>query len=223
MNKLLAVYQAIIGYFHSTAFAACCQRTVSLAIVAQKLLDHVRTADFLAPLLLRLYLAPIFWMAGSKKLLSFGNTVEWFGNTDWGLGLPLPGLLACLVVSGEVLGALFLLFGFAVRWISMPLMASMAVAAFTVHWKNGWLAIASGSGVFSTDRTMAAVQQLQKAKEILGQYGDLAELTRYGDLVMLNNGIEFAVTYFIMLLILLFMGCGRYVSVDYWLRRRYLS
>lgn len=223
MNKLLAAYQAIVGYFHSPAFVACCQRSAPLAIAAQKMLDHIRAADFLAPLLLRLYLVPIFWMAGTKKLLNFGNTVEWFGNADWGLGLPLPGLLAFLVTSGEVFGALFLLFGFAVRWISLPLMATMVMAAVAVHWKNGWLAIASSGDLFSTDRTMAAVAQLQKAKEILTQYGDMAELSRYGDLVMLNNGIEFAATYFIMLLVLLFMGGGRYVSVDYWLRKRYIG
>jgi len=33
----------------------------------QTLLDRTRQADFLAPLLLRLYLAPIFWMAGTSK------------------------------------------------------------------------------------------------------------------------------------------------------------
>jgi len=37
----------------------------------------------------------------------------------------------------------------------------------------------------------------------------------------LNNGIEFAATYFIMLLALFFTGAGRYASVDYWVRRKY--
>lgn len=222
MNKFLVVYQAIIGFFRSPACAACRQWLVRLAIAGQKLLDCFRLADFLAPLMIRCYLAPVLWMAGSKKLLNFSNTVEWFGNADWGLALPVPGLLAFLVTSGEILGALCLLLGFAVRWVSIPLMATMVVAALTVHWKNGWLAISSAGGLFATERTEAAAAQLQKAKEILQQYGDWAELTRYGDLVMLNNGIEFAVTYFMLLLVLLFMGGGRYVSVDYWLRRRYM-
>lgn len=222
MNKLPGIYHALTGYCHSPAFAARRQQAVRLAVAAQKLLDHLRAADFLPPLLLRFYLAPIFWMAGSKKLLSFGNTVEWFGNAEWGLGLPMPGLLAFFVVGGELLGAVFLLGGFAVRWISIPLMATMAVAAATVHWRNGWLAIASAAGPFATERTTAAAAQLQKAKDILQQYGDYADLTRYGDIVVLNNGIEFAATYFVMLLALLFMGGGRYVSVDYWLRRHYL-
>jgi hypothetical protein len=38
---------------------------------------------------------------------------------------------------------------------------------------------------------------------------------------LLNNGIEFAATYFIMLLALFFIGAGRYLSVDFWLARRF--
>ena len=52
----------------------------------QILLDRTRKADFLAPLLLRLYLAPIFWMAGMGKFNSFEDTAAWFGNSEWGLG-----------------------------------------------------------------------------------------------------------------------------------------
>jgi hypothetical protein len=33
----------------------------------------------------------------------------------------------------------------------------------------------------------------------------------------LNNGIEFGVTYFIMLLSLFFTGAGKVVSADYWI------
>ena len=39
---------------------------------------------------------------------------------------------------------------------------------------------------------------------------------------MLNNGIEFAATYFVMLLVLFFIGAGRYASIDYWLRKRFM-
>ncbi len=38
--------------------------------------------------------------------------------------------------------------------------------------------------------------------------------------MVLNNGVEFAATYFIMLLVLFFIGGGRYLSVDYWIARR---
>jgi len=40
--------------------------------------------------------------------------------------------------------------------------------------------------------------------------------------VILNNGIEFAATYFIMLLALFFIGAGRYFSMDYWIRRGFM-
>ena len=37
----------------------------------QALLDHSRHLDFLAPLALRLYLAPMFFSAGLNKALAF--------------------------------------------------------------------------------------------------------------------------------------------------------
>jgi len=43
----------------------------------------------------------------------------------------------------------------------------MIVAAVTVHLPNGWLAIAEGGGLFATERTMGAIQRLDRAKEIL--------------------------------------------------------
>jgi uncharacterized membrane protein YphA (DoxX/SURF4 family) len=76
------------------------------------------------------------------------STIAWFGNPDWGLGLPWPALLAWLATLTEAVGAILLLIGFGVRWISIPLMVTMLVAGLTVHWQNGWLAIATGSGLF---------------------------------------------------------------------------
>ncbi len=185
--------------------------------------DKVKVLDFLAPLLLRLYLAPVFWMAGTRKFANFTETAEWFGNAETGLGLPVPYVLVFLVALIETLGALFLLFGFATRLISLPLMVIMLVAGFTAHLQNGWLAIATGEGLFANQRTTGAIERLERAKEILQSQADYAWLTEHGNLVMLNNGIEFAATYFVMLLTLFFLGGGRYVSSDYWLVRRYFS
>lgn len=42
-------------------------KTVFLRL--QHALDVTRRADFLAPLALRLYLAPVFWMAGMLALM----------------------------------------------------------------------------------------------------------------------------------------------------------
>jgi len=196
---------------------------IGIANKLQDLLDGFRFFDFLGPLALRLYLVPVFWMAGTKKLADIDSIVAWFGNPDWGLGLPFPTFMAYAATYTEVLGAIFLLFGFAVRWISVPLMATMVVAAVTVHLENGWLAIAEGSGLFATDRTQGAVERLNQAKEILNEHGDYAWLTEQGNYVVLNNGIEFATTYFIMLLALFFIGGGRFISVDYWIARRFRS
>jgi uncharacterized membrane protein YphA (DoxX/SURF4 family) len=195
----------------------------------QDILDALRRIDFIAPLALRLYLAPVFWVAGTNKVAGFGNTVAWFGNPDWGLGLPYPTLMAVLATGTEVVGALFLLFGFAVRWISVPLMVTMLVAIFSVHIQNGWQAIADSGSAFASARlgpfqfedAGAAVERLDKAKELLREHGDYAWLTEAGNFVVLNNGIEFAATYFVMLLALFFIGAGRFVSADDWIARRW--
>ncbi len=187
---------------------------------AKRLLDTTLAIDFLGPLALRLYLFPIFWMAGTKKLDSFQSTVDWFGNPDWGLGLPFPYLLAGLATWTEIIGALCLLIGFAVRWISIPLMVTMIVAMVTVHWANGWLAIAEGAGPFATERTIGGIERLNRAKSILQEHGNYDWLTENGSIGVLNNGIEFAATYFIMLLVLFFIGAGRYFSIDYWVGQR---
>ena len=131
-------------------------------------------------------------------------------------------LMVILAAGSEFLGAICLLVGFAVRWMSIPLMVTMLVAAFSVHWQNGWLAIAEGSdSLFATERTIGAIERLDRAKAILREHGNYGWLTENGSFVVLNNGIEFAATYFVMLLALFFMGAGRFLSMDYWIARRF--
>ncbi len=197
--------------------------TLYLSILRlQGILDQTRIADFLAPLALRLYLAPIFWMAGTKKLSDMESTIAWFGNPDWGLGLPFPTLMAWAATLTETAGAVLLLLGLAIRWISIPLMITMVVAAVTVHWQNGWLAIAEGAeSLFSNERTIGAIERLDGAREILREHGHYQWLTEQGSFVVLNNGIEFAATYFVMLLVLFFYGSGCYLGIDYWINRRW--
>lgn len=209
--------------FFSGLMAFIIDKAPSVIPLVRRSCDKARLLDFLAPLLLRFYLAPVLWMAGARKFSNFTATAEWFGDAETGLGLPMPYVLVFLVASVETLGALFLLFGFATRLTSVPLMVIMAVAGATAHLKNGWLAIATGSGIFATDRTVGAIERLERAKEILQSQGDYAWLTENGGFVVLNNGVEFAATYFVMLLTLFFIGGGRYVSADYWLVRRYFN
>lgn len=188
----------------------------------QATLDRTRRVDFLAPLALRLYLAPVFWMAGTSKYNTFADTTEWFGNNEWGLGLPFPTVMAFLATSTELAGAIMLLFGFAVRWVSIPLMFTMLVAIFSVHWHNGWQAVADAKFcLFNCADANAAAEKLSAAKTILQEHGNYDWLTEQGSFVVLNNGIEFGTTYFIMLLTLFFIGSGKYVSVDHWVAKRF--
>lgn len=190
-----------------------------------KLLNRIHCADFLAPLLLRLYLVPVFWVAANNKFnplepdSSLDNTINWFANPDWGLGLPFPELMAWLAWGAEYFGAIFLLLGLATRLVSIPLMITMLVAAVTVHLENGWQAIHDPMSAFASQNIDGAMDRLDTAKEILREQGDYTWLTETGNFVVLNNGIEFAATYFVMLLTLFFIGAGRYLSLDHWINR----
>ena len=202
---------------------------------SRDLLDRCRGIDFLAPLFLRLFLAPVFISAGLTKMVAFESTVSWFGNPDWGLGLPFPWLMAFLATATELVGGFLLLFGLATRLIAIPLMITMLVAIFTVHWQHGWFAIAPSDPSTSMAGPLAAVgfpgaqaslanseevgKRLNAARGLLREHGNYNWLTEKGSLVVLNNGIEFGATYFIMLLALFFSGAGRFVSVDYWIGR----
>jgi uncharacterized membrane protein YphA (DoxX/SURF4 family) len=193
-----------------------------------RMLDGFRVFDFLAPLAIRLYLAPIFFVAGMNKYADLESTTEWFGNAEWGLGLPYADILAKLATGTEIIGAVLLVLGLAVRWVSIPLMITMAVAALKVHFHNGWQFIADTSSAFASPKLgplafedmSGTIERLQKAREILQEHGNYGWLTEKGNIVISNNGMEMAVTYFIMLLVLFFMGGGKVFSIDFWLRRR---
>ncbi len=191
-----------------------------LLIKIQHMMDTtVQTFSFLAPLALRLYLVPVFWVAGMNKFHSFDNIVTWFGNAEWGLGLPFPELMAFLATSAELVGAVLLLFGFATRWATIPLMITMLVAIFSVHWTNGWQAIHDLMSPWANEHATGAIERLDRAKEILQTHGNYEWLTENGSFVVSNNGIEWAVTYFIMLLALFIIGGGKFFSTDYWIRK----
>lgn len=192
-------------------YRRCCRRLAQL--------------DGIPALFMRLYLAPVLGQAGWQKYQYFADTVAWFGAD--GLQLPLPWLMAWLATSCELVGAVLLVLGLATRWIAIPLAVTMLVAIVTVHWPHGWLAIADASSWFADGTLLsnASVQQstekLARAKALLQTHGNYDWLTSSGNLVILNNGIEFAATYLVMLLALLTTGGGRYVSVDFWLARRW--
>lgn len=223
----------------------------SLLKIYQSFSNKLYNFDGIPALLLRLYLAPVFIMAGYSKtqmldpnvtgLASFmadPNIIAWFGNSDWGLGLPFPALLANLVILAEFFGGWLLLVGALTRLVSIPLMFTMIIAATSVHAGNGWFAITptnpdvSAAKVMtwigfdqaeaSLENSVETANRLGKMREILEENGNTDWLYEKGNIVVLNNGIEFSATYFIMLLALFFIGAGRYTSVDYYLSKRFL-
>ncbi|HAO17135.1 MAG TPA: hypothetical protein DCQ38_05960, partial [Alteromonas macleodii] len=188
--------------------------------IYQQIVARLQVADGIPLLLLRLYLAPVMIQAGWNKASSFDSIVDWFGNDDYGLGLPMPLVMAFLATAAELVGGVLLLLGALTRLVSIPLMVTMIVAMVSVHAKNGWLAIADASSwladgtILLNENIMAAPEKLAAAKSLLQEHGHYDWLTSSGNFVVLNNGIEFAATYFIMLLVLFIYGGGRFFSVD---------
>jgi len=191
----------------------------------QKIVERLQLADGIPLLLLRLYLAPVIILAGWNKASSFDSIVDWFGNEDYGLGLPMPLVMAFLATASELVGGVLLLFGALTRLVSIPLMITMVVAMVSVHAKNGWLAIADASSwladgtILLNETIMEAPEKLSAAKSLLQEHGHYDWLTSSGSFVILNNGIEFAATYFIMLLVLFIYGGGRFFSIDYYVNK----
>jgi len=188
------------------------------------MLEQTRFIEGVAPLLFRVYLAPIFIIAGYGKLSGFENTVYYFGEY---LGLPFPQLMAALAGTTEFVGGWLLLFGLATRWIALPLMGTMLVAAVTAHWQFGWHALPETTLTMPWEWRMDLISEASERKEVikslLQEHGNYDWLTGAGPVTILKNGIEFAATYFIMLLSLFFTGGGKFTSVDYFLSQKFLT
>jgi len=186
------------------------------------LLDQAKKVDFLGPLALRIYLAPIFILAGWNKLTALEDTAYYFGEF---LGIPAPMVMAFLAGTAEFVGGIALLLGLGLRLMVIPMMFTMAVAAGTAHWENGWHALPETTLTvpweWRTDLIEGAQARKEMAKSLLKEHGNYRWLSETGSFTILKNGIEFAATYFIMLLMLLFTGAGRYSSLDYWLARKF--
>jgi len=167
----------------------------------------LRGLDFLPPLLFRLFLAPLLWFSGQQKLGLFTaadstwyNPLTWVNSETYQAAIeqmssvPLMGVLPNQLLGFvgwlEVIGALLLFIGFAVRWISIPLLALIAITA---------LIALNGQDIFEALKGI-----------VLGHgYTDMSESV---------FGKSFI--YLLMLLALFFMGAGRFFSVDWFLYRR---
>ena len=212
---------------------------IALVQTVETQFSRLREAtSFIAPLLVRIFLAPIFIYAGYGKLqlgaegISFWqrflpdpNVVKWFRHPEWGLGLPAPELMAFLAGWTEFLGGWLLLIGLFTRYISIPLLFTMIVAAVTAHWQYGWHALPEKKLMvpweWEQERIEQIIERRDALREVIQEQPNSSWFTEYGSVTILKNGIEFAATYFLFLLTLLFMGAGKYLSVDYWIARRW--
>ncbi|EEO02828.1 TPA: DoxX family protein [Vibrio cholerae] len=183
-----------------------------------RLIEKCKKWDFIVLFSVRLFLVPVIFVGARSKVLGFAGTVAWFGasTAEGGLNLPFPELMAFLAAATEVVGCICIALGLFTRIMAIPMIFMMSVASAMVHWKHGWDAIAT-SGMEATIRLNGFIEWL--AVNFPGRYNYITEL---GDPVMLNNGMEFAVTYFVMLMVLFIYGGGRYVSLDYWLKKPFI-
>jgi putative oxidoreductase len=160
-------------------------------------------------------LLPTLYEGAHAKVTGFSGVVEWFGApaSQGGLNLPMPYVMASLATATEVTGFLCIALGLFTRIVSIPLMVLMTVAGLSVHWAHGWAAIA-GKTAESSLRMEGFMTWLSQS--FPGRFNYITEL---GDPVILNNGMEFTVTYGLMFMALFFFGGGRYVSADHWLAK----
>ena len=96
-------------------------------------------------LTLRLGLATVFMYHGSQKLFgAFGGPgLEGFTGYLTQLGIPFASLNAVLAASTEFFGGVALLVGLFVPLVSIPMVFTMLVAAFSAH--QGFNAAAGGN------------------------------------------------------------------------------
>ena len=88
------------------------------------LLDRVQ---WLPPLLIRLTIGAMFFLAGKGKLLHLDRTTQFFS----GLGIPFPHINAIVAASTECFGGLLVMIGLLTRLVSIPLAFVMVVAIAT--------------------------------------------------------------------------------------------
>ena len=114
-----------------------------------KMLFH--TDDEWSPLCLRIMLGVVMFPHGAQKLLGwyggfgFSGTMGFFTEQ---MGLPL--IIAFLVIIGESLGSLALIFGFLTRFVAASLAVIMVGATTKEHWQHGffmnWFGQQAGEG-----------------------------------------------------------------------------
>jgi len=138
----------------------------------------IRTDNDIAPLILRLTLALVFFPHGAQKVLGWWGGNGFSGTMGFFTEGGMPWIIAFLVIMGEFLGPIGLAVGFLSRFAALGLGIIMTGAIFMGHLEHGFfmnwygnqqgegfeyhlLAIGlslgvmlKGSGAFSIDRQL---------------------------------------------------------------------
>lgn len=104
----------------------------SLTSLAEKALARVSSFEWLAPLLIRLFVGYFFFETGWAKLHNLDAFTARF--TQW--GIPDPAFNAALSAYTECIGGALTMVGLGTRVVSIPMMINMAVAIITVKMKS---------------------------------------------------------------------------------------
>ena len=102
----------------------------------ENVLEKLEKMKDIPLLLLRIVLAFGFLDPAIKKWSGIQGIAQWFESMNY----PLPLMNAYLVATVEAAGVFLLFLGLGSRIISVPLIITMLVAIFTVHWSHGFAA-----------------------------------------------------------------------------------
>jgi len=103
-----------------------------LSSLAVETLQRLSSFQWLAVLLMRLFVGYFFFETGWAKLHNLDAFTARF--MQW--GIPHPAFNAALSAYTECIGGALTIAGFATRLVSIPMMINMAVAIITVKLKN---------------------------------------------------------------------------------------
>lgn len=96
------------------------------------MMDHNKKVDVLT-LLGRVFIAPLFLIAGYGKVVGFAGTVAYTAS----VGVPFPEVAVVVAIIVELLGGLMLLVGFQTRWTALALAVFTVITAFYFHTNFG--------------------------------------------------------------------------------------
>ncbi|PJZ51961.1 DoxX family protein [Leptospira adleri] len=109
------------------------------------------TSSDLGPFLLRVILGLVLFPHGAQKLLGWFGGYGFKGTMGYFTGSAgIPAIVAFLVIIGESLGSVALVFGLLTRFTALSIAIIMLGAALMVHKENGffinWYGAQKGEG-----------------------------------------------------------------------------